>query len=119
MKIKVSELTGSALDWAVAKIVQDWNDEDRWLNTIGYIDSGDSEDEPYQPSTNWSQGGKLIHENKISINYVASGRWSDGWRAFSISAPIYLGPTVLIAAMRSLVASKFSDEIEIPDRLIF
>lgn len=117
MKIKTSKLIGSALDWAVAKIVQEWSDEDRWYNTIGYIDSGDPDDEPYQPSQNWSQGGKIIEETNISINYDASGRWSDGWRAFSVSTPCELGPTPLVAAMRCLVSSVFGDEVDIPESL--
>ena len=117
MKIKTSELIGPPLNWTVAKIVQEWSAKDRWHNTLGYIDSGDPDDEPYEPSANWRQGGEIIKERKISINYDASGPWSDGWRAFSVFTPVELGPTPLIAAMRSLVASEYGDEVEVPEGL--
>lgn len=114
--MKTSELQGAALDWAVAKCEQEWDDQDRWYNTIGYVDTGDADDEPYCPSTNWSQGGPIIEREKIQFNYnnTPEGEWvaehwdKDDWE---------VGPTPLVAAMRCYVASKLGDEVEIPGEL--
>jgi hypothetical protein len=118
MKAKTSELTGVALDWLVAKC-EGVNQEAfclfyRPTEPNDYDVHGFPE---FHYSTLWHQGGPIIEREKISINYDASGRWSQGWRAFSNSAPIMLGETPLIAAMRCFVASELGDEIEVPDEL--
>jgi hypothetical protein len=113
--MQTSELTGVALDWAVAKIEQEWTDEDRWYNTIGYVDTGDVDDEPYYPSTDWAQGGAIIERELIEL-----GLFADQWRAVMHldDGGIYQdGTTPLIAAMRCYVASKLGDEVEIPEEL--
>jgi hypothetical protein len=113
-EMKTSELTGAALDWAVAKIEQEWTDEDRWYNTIGYVDTGDVDDEPYYPSTNWAQGGPIIEREFIELTCT------DEWKAFMRfqSNPCDEdGPTPLIAAMRCYVASKLGDDVDVPEEL--
>ena len=114
--MKVSELEGVALDWAVAKCE---GEEVRLikgqLETL-WTDNG------YKPSTNWAQGGPIIEREEISISReFASGRIE--WAAWT-PAPIRddaeafgYGPTPLIAAMRCYVASKLGDEVEIPEEL--
>ena len=118
MKVKTSELSGAALDWAVAKCNQDWTDEDRWYNTIGYVDSGDPDDEPYMPSENWAQGGPIVEREGIAIDCVRCGGEVDGWIA---ALPMYCeakyedpSPTPLIAAMRCFVARNLGDEVDVP-----
>lgn len=119
MKIKTSELTGAALDWAVAKC--------EGLLCFGYCTDGerfDVEDsegniEGFMPSTNWEQGGQIIERERISIRPDVAG---PDFRAFVIRPPDglshrYIGETPLIAAMRCYVASKCGDEIEIPEEL--
>jgi hypothetical protein len=98
--MKVSDLTGSALDWAVMKcdgICKDfpayWVDE--------------------YPSTNWAQGGPIIERERIRLD--PRGVWVAGHDS---SNDEYSGPTPLIAAMRCYVASRFGDEIEVPDELL-
>ena len=125
--MKTSELTDRALDYAVAKCNQDWTDEDRWYNTIGYVDSGDPDDEPYDPSTNWALGGPIIEREKIEIR-ESNGKWIAMWWAnnsgmaknptqrFEFNYMTH-GPTPLVAAMRAYVASRFGDEVEIPEEL--
>jgi hypothetical protein len=119
MKIKTSELTGAALDWAVAQC----EGAPIYVTKGQRLERMDSDrHDPvfFQPSTDWSQGGAIIEREKISVGYQ---RYSspDGtlWDAVLQPAPTktYLeyGPTLLIAAMRCFVASKLGDEVEVPE----
>jgi hypothetical protein len=128
MKIKTSELTGAALNWAVAKC-EDFNDGCAiirlWNNRVAKIIPGDYETSEvytsYSPSTDWSQGGPIIDLEEILVGPspflsgdCAAGIGSD-WDTCN---HIQTGPTPLIAAMRCYVASKLGDEIEIPEELL-
>jgi hypothetical protein len=112
MNIKTSELTGAALDWAVAKIEfpdPDYEDADRFV----YV-HGDDEFH-FTPSTNWSQGGPIIEREKIALAPdIHHTKWSATLRG---EAYIYWAQTPLIAAMRCYVASKPGDTIDIPEEL--
>ena len=114
MKVKTNELTGAALDWAVAKCE---GEEVRLikgqLETL-WTDNG------YKPSTNWAEGGPIIEREGINLdNYAKNPKWS-AWTPApdreSGEAQAY-GPTPLIAAMRCYVASKLGDEVEISEEL--
>jgi hypothetical protein len=105
--MKTSELTGAALDWAVAKC------EGYRLDLVP--------EDSYTPSTDWSQGGPIIEREGISIvqqgdaaEWVASvyNHHEDDWHLHTN------GPTPLIAAMRCYVASKLGDDINIPEELL-
>jgi hypothetical protein len=98
MKIKTNELTGAALDWAVAKC------EDVYCF-----------DGSYTPSTDWSQGGPIIEREGIGFGFGV-GIDSDQWEA-GYTTPEETGPTPLIAAMRCYVASKLGDEVNVPEEL--
>ena len=113
--VKTSELTGAALDWAVAKC---WGEvaivnSTPWLVTGGlrYV-----QQRPFNPSTNWAQGGPIIEREKIA---TAPDTGLDWWVA-SIKGGILIdhGPTPLIAAMRCYVASKLGDVVKIPEELL-
>lgn len=97
--IKVSELTGVALDWAVAKC------EGYRLDLVP--------EGSYQPSTDWEQGGPIIEREGIAM-----GKSWDHWKAFSGETHLEEGPTPLIAAMRCYVASKLGDTVEVPEELL-
>jgi len=106
MKIKTSELTGVALDWAVAKCI---GQPDEWMadHRRGYINSA---------STDWAQGGPIIERENISaISHNKPNHWVA--RTTSYPPTYFRGPTPLIAAMRCYVASKLGDEVEVPDEL--
>ena len=98
--MKTAELTGAALDWAVAtangdKIIlaeEDWH----WY------------------STDWVYGGPIIERYRITIQFDGDGircdlTTDDGgfFVGFDESSP-------LIAAMRCYVASRLGDEVELP-----
>ena len=116
MRVKTNELTGAALDWAVAEasgtpIYRSWK-------TLTRMDMDGQH--YWQPSIDWSQGGPIIEREGINLdNYAKNPKWS-AWTPApdreSGEAQAY-GPTPLIAAMRCYVASKLGDEVEIPEEL--
>jgi hypothetical protein len=102
--MKTSELTDSALDWAVAKCVDDGLAD---FTAAGWR---------FYPSTNWAQGGPIIEREKIDLTVVpASGDWMCTVLVGDDAFVIEVGPTPLIAAMRCYVASKLGDDVEVPD----
>ncbi len=116
MKVKTSELTGAALDWAVAKAegnVQLQYDSREGLiirNILGWI--------PYRPSVAWQQGGPIIEREWVSVEKRDNElHWSATLRFANGNRTRERGPTPLIAAMRCYVASKLGDEIEVPEEL--
>lgn len=107
MKIKTSELTDLALDWAVSAAKGlSWK-------LHGHI--------PF--STDWAQGGPIIERERIELHC-----WdfhSLPWEAFvwwdgeDSSAEIQAyGPTPLIAAMRCYVEFKLGDEVDVPNEIL-
>lgn len=110
MKIKAAELNGAALDWAVAKCE---GKEKNW---------GKSSLKPYKMhcglkySRDWKDGGPIIDREGINLT---TGMTKFDWWAVQDSGAGFKanGPTPLIAAMRCYVASKLSDEIDIPKEL--
>jgi hypothetical protein len=113
MKVKTSELTGVALDWAVAKcegyqaVFTD--------GTIRPVFRKAQAVEATWPeySTDWAQGGPIIQRERIEIHNAANNEW-----AAHAKFQVYgIGQTPLIAAMRCYVASEMGDEVEIPEEL--
>jgi hypothetical protein len=109
--MKTSELTGTALDWAVASIELTGHDD--YTNVL-MVTVGDDNDWTYNPSGDWMQGGPIIEREGISIEYAAD---PEKWCACIMADQEVYGPTALLAAMRCYVASKFGDEVEIPEEL--
>ena len=111
MNIKMQDLTGAALDWAVAKCEFPTAldaDIGVWVQPLP---CDDPDDFKFQPSTDWAQGGPIIEREGISL--------MDGWNAYTENLRnLHQGPTPLIAAMRCYVASQLGDEVEIPDELV-
>lgn len=121
MKVKTSELTGAALDWAVAKC-EGWNSYDIHTNGNFELENTVTGDclwlRCFQPSTDWAQGGPIIERENISVQ-ARDGVWSASMKMPDGSWPIWgYGPSPLIAAMRCYVASKLGDEVEVPEELI-
>ena len=106
--MKTAELTGAALDWAVAKC-------DGVINGDA-LDTGFILEGGYVPSTDWAQGGPIIEREVICTDRIAPDKWCASVRSVKNSPWLY-GPTPLIAAMRCYVASKLGDTVEIPEGL--
>jgi hypothetical protein len=146
--MKTRDLYGPALDWAVAKVqaydtrnnfrvwVTQDNEQivfdcyaDDWENAYEQAQNAYPDDhiaatepiDPYNPSTDWAQGGPIIEREGITTS-KEDGHWSayfrdnlfeeDGSEHWSV------GETPLIAAMRCYVASKLGDEIDIPEEML-
>ena len=103
--MKVSDLTGPALDWAVAKC-EGYQDKDYCPHDKRFRDE---DNKWFCPSEDWAQGGAIIEREQLSIECIDSERWLCGWSE---------GATPRTAAMRCYVASKLGDEVEIPAELI-
>ena len=104
--MKTNELTGAALDWAVAKC-------EVGAEFIGEID------DPHFYSTDWSQGGSIIEREKISLEMKHDGWWvaSFQYNYSDEKEHLQLADTPLIAAMRCYVASKLGDNVVVPEEL--
>jgi hypothetical protein len=117
--MKTSDLTGAALDWAVAKcegLEVYFDDGVVCLKGQPFDDNGHY----WLPSTDWTQGGPIIEREELTLSHspydhVFYGR-TRPWCAEKKGRMEY-GPTPLIAAMRCYVASKLGDEIELPKEL--
>jgi hypothetical protein len=125
MKIKTAELSGLALDWAVAIITRpavDGLDRTGLRLTSGGV---------YSPSTDWNQAGPIMDREGIGFRRNGKRTFSDDAMRYEANvicnqddAPICrvgfrgTGPTALVAAMRCFVASKLGDEVEVPDELL-
>jgi hypothetical protein len=146
MLVKTSELTGGALDWAVAKCEGATD-----FGTDGITHSFKIDGQlkvllllrhpalSWHPSTDWAHAGAIIERERIeTCSYSNDGvetayrRNEHGfteeyvvpvtevivWTAWvKYGSYKQNGPTPLIAALRCYVASKLGDEIEIPDAL--
>lgn len=119
IKIETSELSGSALDYAVSRAVG---------RDITYA----AIKAAYHPSCDWKDGGPLIAKfaSRLSTNGDRSGPDSETgnhfedmavWSCcvgFSGNASGYAtGKTALIAACRAIVNSVLGDEVDVPEEL--
>ncbi len=95
--MKTSELTGAALDWAVAKC----EGKPSWM--MGF-------------STEWEKGGPIIEREAIELAYRVGVHWI-ATRVEGSAVCEAWGPTQLVAAMRCYVASKLGGEVELPSTL--
>lgn len=115
MKTKTADLTGPALDWAVAKCEGINEEAFRLYYTPTEPSDLDTHGYPeFHYSTIWAQGGPIIERELISISSQTNGH---SWAAKGAHNYSY-GPTPLIAAMRCYVASKLGDEVDIPEELL-
>jgi hypothetical protein len=121
--MKTSELTGAALDWAVAKC-EGMNDEICFEDAEQFVLLYHDFIEPmFHFSDDWAQGGPIIEREKIEWQWLPA---SDKAHQYGARKPslgglnrtfCMDGPTVLIAAMRCYVASQLGDEVDVPEEL--
>ena len=115
--MKTSELTGTALDWAVATI-EGYEIVRMRGNEITFLDrteDGALSEKCINYSTNWAQGGPIIEREMIELVPHTDALWDAMYREQHIPND---GPTPLIAAMRCFVASRLGDEVEIPSEIV-
>ena len=107
VQVKVSELQGSTLDWAVAKC--------EGLAVSDRATKWRSENCPHLYSTDWARGGPIIDREGLSLAFVSTHKL---WVCSKGLKVRQNGQTPLVAAMRCRVASKLGDVVDVPDGLI-
>lgn len=125
IEVRVSNLIGAPLDWAVAKVE---SVETSWrygrelvqVHDRGGIKLIESIRSIYSPSADWSQGGPLVDKHHGGLHYEAhladanfrysSGPGRSGFWCY--------GPTALIAFCRGLVKAKLGDTVQVPKELV-
>ena len=95
--MRVIELSGAQLDWAVTQIEHPEYSE---CVTVEY-------------SSEWDYGGPIIERERIELEWSGSEWWARIWADND-----FKGSTPLIAAMRCYVASKLGEEVELPEGLL-
>ena len=125
--MKTSELTGAALDWAVAKCE---GAKAAPLKAGGpmhlFLEVGFSP-LPYSPSTDWEHGGPIIEQEGINLTMFVEGEVDPedvgSWCAaydrdnFGDDEKSCTASTPLVAAMRCFCASRLGDEVDVPEEL--
>lgn len=134
--VATKDLSGAALDWAVSSV----EGVKIKINLPYRAPAGNVYGSPclecvdltdvigqlldWSPSTNWSQGGALIHKYRMSFATMGTGPKDEhgnqpivaigdelNWKAGE-------GPTHLIAACRSIVRGALGDIVKVPACLV-
>ena len=122
--IETAELQGAALDWAVAQVV---GDRVQILDggRVHHVDSHGHVESRYQPSTNWSQAGRLMdtHIKRMGDCGEPVAGWDaipEGKQCFAIAhnGEFATGPTTRVAACRAVVLANLGGTIEVPASLV-
>lgn len=116
MRVKTSELSGPALDWAVAKAQGIEPVVEVWPSCVAVRDQHGNR---LMYSQAWVQGGPIIERERIAL---ALSRLDDWWTATKVVEEYedcwsFADPSLLVAAMRCYVASKLGDEMDVPEAL--
>ena len=125
VEVNTQDLSGAALDWAVAKaegvsVVTDPNSP----SCRQMVEDADSINGwyCYSPSTDWSQGGPLILSRGVSLHCIAPlNAWeADCWDDSVVQSRYCQSEaeTPLIAACRAIVASVLGDTVSVPKELL-
>lgn len=125
MKIKTADLTGAALDWAVAKC-EGFESFEFWHTGAVTTRQENGLTITHKYSTDWAQGGPIIEREKLCVGYRHQldpvyvpllDPATVCWARTTAGGYLNCGPTPLIAAMRCFVASKLGAEVEVPEEL--
>lgn len=130
--VKTADLTGSALDWAVAMAMgwieiqiteyeQEGMLEEVFFRPAKYFGEHHicGSGERFKPSTDWDQGGMIID----SIDGLLMKRWVDAKSKCQAhiddmnGSAVGFGPTVLVAVMRCFVSHKLGETVNVPEGL--
>jgi len=122
VEVKTSDLTGAALDWAVAK-AEGWNPllmpmaRTEFSVGVTAVDAdGNVTGFACRYSTDWGQGGLLIDKYRLGFaiypeHYFAATGLNDSSGACD-------GSTHLIAACRAIVVSVLGETVSVPKELV-
>lgn len=122
--MKTKDLTGAALDWAVARASEGYCNVFIRRNGLGQYHPwlGAPYGGFYYPSTDWSQGGPLIERYQVvyrhHIGFVEACCMTGEIGVNRKRNAIMQGATILEAACRSIVALKLGASVEVPEELL-
>lgn len=126
IEVRVSNLVGAPLDWAVAMAEGFESDPERltnvWLNeedptsiSIRGVEMGYG----FRPSSNWEHGGQLIDKYSGTAQHIPGLPPDLCYAGGPAGAGVWCyGPTALIAFCRGLVNHKLGDTVRVPKELI-
>lgn len=126
IEVRVSNLVGAPLDWAVAMAEGFKSDPERltnvWLNeedptsvSIRGVEMGYG----FRPSSNWEHGGQLIDKHSGTAQHIPGLPVDLCYSGGPAGAGVWCyGPTALIAFCRGLVNHKLGDTVQVPKELI-
>ena len=109
--MKVSELTGALLDYWVGRADDLTLDNNQWRADNGYRVYWEDQ---WNPSANWQQAGVLIEKYQIvKVEKDEFNNWS-ALSTFGMGLVCFecIGITPLEAICRTVVMSKFGNEVE-------
>lgn len=109
--MKTSDLTGAALDWAVAKC-----EGVRFVSSPGFEGPG-AWVGATRFSSSWAQGGPIIAREKITVGPARFH--SAEFVAFSQTGNEWFGSSPLVAAMRCYVTSRLGTDVDVPDGILY
>lgn len=104
--LNVSKLSGAELDAAVAKA--EGLDVREVGSTCWVVRDPGRGLLPYEPSTDWDEGGAIIHRERIDFRCGAPGDEITATIIDDRGVFVGFGPTHLVAAMRAFLESKAS-----------
>lgn len=122
IEVKVADLTGIALDWAVAAVsgepIELVPAEPEW-ETVAVLMAKEwhdriGDEKFWEPSSDWAQGGCLRDKYRISITELDAG----GCNADQLGAWCVHGSTALVAICRCVVASAHGATVMVPAELV-
>ncbi|MCZ4061211.1 DUF2591 family protein [Pantoea sp. LMR881] len=125
--VKTDELTGAALDWAVAdaiglpkpKQVDGDGVWHRWYQPV--LSNGEpwGSEECFHPSTDWSQCGPLINRFKVMVDHDFEDYSTPKEPCYAESNYYWaIGETELIAICRTIVKRHFGESVNVPAELV-
>ncbi|WIV22175.1 DUF2591 family protein [Pseudomonas sp. M2(2023)] len=126
IEVRVSNLVGAPLDWAVAMAEGFKSDPERltnvWLNeeaptsvSIRGVEMGYG----FRPSSNWEHGGQLIDKHSGTAQHIPGLPADLCYAGGPAGAGVWCyGPTALIAFCRGLVNHKLGDTVQVPKELM-
>ena len=133
MKIKTSELTSAALDWAVAQalgvtpaILYGSDDKTPHIFDADLLEMEVDSGADFDPTTNWGLAGPIIEHEKLCVGYQHQldpayvpllDPATICWARTTAGGYLKYGPTPLIATMRCFVTKALGDEVEVPEEL--
>lgn len=119
VEVPVSELSGAALDWAVASVEgvsvalcppaygNGWRVRYELIHCQA----------KYSPSAEWHQAGPVIEHNHVAFR-SRSGGWAAGVEVSEAQIEWHHGSDPLVAICRAVVAHKQGPFIRIPQELM-